>query len=114
MAAGSVVAVWSQSGQRSKRYLAIALVACIAVDYVSLGHRLMPIAFSIKPQESHFPGPFVPPLMNVERCEIDGQFGSIYPQPIEYAAVLRGYGVIRGQEPQFGYDLRGPTATITC
>ena len=90
LAAGSVLARWRRSGSRLGRRLHALLAVIIAVDFVSLAHRELPLAFSVRPEPRLFPGPTVSDIVNVR----DG---------LGYTCTQRGYGVIRGYEPMLGY-----------
>jgi hypothetical protein len=57
------------------------------------------VGFRIAPDESRFPGPPTPEIIQVR----DG---------LGFAAVQRGYGVIRATEPILGYDHLAPTARL--
>jgi hypothetical protein len=99
LAAASVIAAWRTQGGVLRRHLASALVLIIAADLVLYGHQILPVALSVEPAETLFPGPATPRLVNVE-----GGLG--------YPAILRGYGVIRGYQPLLGYDRNTPTARL--
>jgi hypothetical protein len=96
LAAGSVLARWRRSRNRFARAAAALLAVVIAVDFVSLAHRELPLAFSVRPEPRLFPGPPVSDIVNVR----DG---------LGYACTQRGYGVIRGYEPMLGYRRDAPT-----
>ena len=77
LAAADVLARWRLGPSRSRRWLALALVGAVAADYVVLGAQLLPVTFRVAPEESEFPGPPVPPVVQVG-------------QGIGFPAVLRG------------------------
>lgn len=97
LAAADVLARWRRGESRAWRWAATALVAAIAADYVQLGYRVLPEAARIAPEESRFPGPPTPEIVQVDQ-------GGGFP------AVLRGYGLIPMQEPLLGYNQRADTA----
>lgn len=112
--------LWS-SGRRPLRFLALAGAAAVAVDYGQFAWEVLPRAFSIPAKEEFFPGPAVRRIpsddgggfpINIERWEWPpGAFGT-GDQTLGFACTQRGYGVIRGNEPQMGYDRGGPTARL--
>ena len=59
----------------------------------------MPVAFNIAPTEDRFPGPPTTEIIQVK-------------QPLEFAAVLRGYGSLMSWEPLLSYDADPPTARL--
>ena len=97
LAAADVLARWRQSGSRGLRILALIAVIAIAVDYGLLGCQTLHLGFRVEPDESVFPGTSTGSLVQV--CAGSG-----------FAAIQRGYGVIRLQEPLLGYDFAAPTA----
>lgn len=97
LAAGSVLVRLRRSRSRAVRAAAALLVLMIAVDYLALAYRQLPLAFSVTAESTRFPGPPVPTIVNVR----DG---------LGYPCVMRGYGVIRGYEPMVGgYRRDAPT-----
>ena len=99
LAAASVVATWSRDGRRSRRRLARAAIVAVAGDYLAYGFEVLPVAFSIPPTASRFPGPELPAGSIVQIGDWPG-----------FAAISRGYGVIHGFEPLLGYDRQARTA----
>ena len=97
LAAADVLARWRQSGSNGLRILALIAVIAIAVDYGLLGCQTLHLGFRVEPDESVFPGASTGSLVQV--CAGSG-----------FAAIQRGYGVIRLQEPLLGYDFAAPTA----
>jgi hypothetical protein len=98
LAAASTIAVWRASGQRWLFWFAHAALVAIAIDYLSDGFEILPVAFSIPAPEDRFPGPPVPAGHVVQVASSDG-----------YTATSRGYGVVYGYEPLLGYDRMAPT-----
>ncbi len=97
LAVGSVLARWRHSGARAARAGAALLALIIAVDLIALAYQQLPLAFSVQPSSSMFPGPPVPGIVHVR----DG---------LGYPCVVRGYGVVRGYEPMVGgYRRDSPT-----
>ena len=68
----------------------------IGVDFVTLAHEQLPLAFSVRPETRFFPGPPIREIVNVR-------------SGLGYACVMRGYGVIEGYEPMLGYRRNAPT-----
>ena len=99
LAAASVVTNWYRDGRRSRRWLAHLAIIAVSADYIAYGFEVLPVAFSIPPTESRFPGPELPAGSMVQIDEWPG-----------FAAISRGYGVIHGFEPLLGYDRQAPTA----
>lgn len=101
LAAAATVA-WGRSSDRPwVRRLALLAVAAIAGDYLAYGFEVLPVAFSVAPRESLFPGPPLPADEIVQVSESGG-----------FPAILRGYGVVHGFEPLMGYDRHAPTARL--
>jgi hypothetical protein len=96
LAVASVLARWRGSSTRTFRTCAALLVVVIGVDFVSLAHVQLALAFSVQPDTRLFPGPAVAEIVNVR----DG---------LGYPCMLRRYGVIRGYEPMLGYRRDAPT-----
>jgi hypothetical protein len=99
LAAASVLARWRRSGRPALRRLALGLIGVIAADYLAYGYQILGIGFSVPPTEANFPGPPVPPIIQVDSAR-------------GLAAISRGYGVIQAQEPLLGYDREAPTARL--
>jgi hypothetical protein len=99
LAASDVLAGWRLGDKPALRRLAALAVIAIAADYVLLGCQVLHVGFRVTPSESRFPGPPAPELIQVR----DGP---------GFAAIQRGYGVIRLQEPILGYDMTAPTARL--
>ena len=99
LAAGSVIAAWYRDGRASRRWLAHLAILAVGGDYLAYGYEVLPVAFSISPDESRFPGPELPPGTIVQLGDWAG-----------YPAIARGYGVIHGYEPLMGYDRLASTA----
>ena len=99
LGAADVLARWRRSESTALRRLAVGAVVAIAVDYGLLGCQVLHLGFRVEPSESLFPGPPTGAVVQV----VDGP---------GFAAVQRGYGVIRLQEPLLGYDLSAPTARL--
>jgi hypothetical protein len=99
LAAADVLASWRLGGSSALRRLAVVAVVAIAADYILLGCQVLHVGFRIAPSESRFPGPPTPAVIQVK----DG---------LGFAAIQRGYGVLRLQEPMLGYDLTAPTARL--
>ncbi|AGA30929.1 hypothetical protein [Singulisphaera acidiphila] len=95
----SILAHWRTRGDALHRALAAGLVLVIAADLISYGHQILTVASCVEPTEDLFPGPPTSTLVNVENG-------------LGYAAVLRGYGVVRGYQPLLGYDRNKPTARL--
>jgi hypothetical protein len=98
-AAADVLARWRRGASSVPRRLAAVAVVLIAADYCLLGCQLLHLGFSVEPSESRFPG--APTQVVVQVRDGSG-----------FAAIQRGYGVIRLQEPLLGYDQRAPTARL--
>jgi len=96
LAAGSAVARLRSSPNRIMSFAAALLVLVIGVDFISLAYEQLPLAFSVRPEVRHFPGPPVREIVNVR-------------SGLGYACVMRGYGVIEGYEPMLGYRRDAPT-----
>ena len=99
LAAASVVAAWSRDRRRSRRWLAHLALVAVAGDYLAYGFEVLPVAFSIPPIESRFPGSELPTGSIVQLDDWPG-----------FAAISRGYGVTHGYEPLMGYNRQAPTA----
>ncbi|WP_165229034.1 hypothetical protein [Aquisphaera insulae] len=101
LAAGSTIGWIRSIGKPWWNGLAFVAIAAVAADYVSYGFEVLPVAFSVAADESHFPGPPLPTgeIVQVETCE-------------GFPAISRGYGVIHGFEPLMGYDRDAPTARL--
>ncbi|SIO21503.1 hypothetical protein SAMN05444166_3036 [Singulisphaera sp. GP187] len=99
LSAASVLARWRTQGNAFHRALAAGLVIMIAADLIGYGHQIFAVASSVEPVESLFPGPPTATLVNVENG-------------LGFAAVLRGYGIVRGYQPLLGYDRNLPTARL--
>jgi hypothetical protein len=99
LAAAATVAHWRTGPSRLLRRLAIAMVVLIAIDLLSYGHHILPVACSVEPATGLFPGPATEEVVNVE-------YGLGFP------CIARGYGVIRAHEPLLGYDRGLPTARL--
>ena len=99
LASASVVDAWRKEGRLGRRWLANLAMLAITADYLAYGYEVLPVAFSIAPEEKRFPGP---DRSSREVVQIEEWPG--------YPAILRGYGVIYGFEPLMGYDRRAPTA----
>jgi hypothetical protein len=111
LAASSELARLRTSPSRLARWLATGLVTVIVFDLIAYAHQVLPAAFDLPPRDEWFPGPAVTPLVNIEHWETARSDYGV-AQTLGYTATLRGYGVIRGYEPQLGYDRRGPTARL--
>jgi hypothetical protein len=98
LAVGGVLAAWRRSPNRWVRGLAPLLTGVIAADYVSYGFEVLPVAFSVRPDEALFPGPPLPPG-DFEQVQINLMLPSI----------LRGYGVVQGYESMISYQRGTPT-----
>ena len=96
LAVAGELARWRSSRWAGVRGLAAVLVIFIAADFLSLAHQQFPLAFSVRPEPSFFPGPPVATIVNVR----DG---------LGYPCATRGYGVIRGYEPMLSYRRDAPT-----
>lgn len=99
LSVASVVARLRTDRRALLRGLAVILVLVIAVDLVSYGHEILPVATRDKPTDDVFPGPKVERVVNVQNN-------------LGFPAILRGYGVVRAHEPLLGYDRNLPTARI--
>jgi hypothetical protein len=99
LAAADVVARWRGSDSTVLRRLAVVAVVAIAGDYVFLGCQVLHLGFRVEPSESRFPGPPTREVVQV----LDGP---------GFAAVQRGFGVIRLQEPLLGYNYSAHTARL--
>lgn len=99
LAAASVLAAWRRSQRRELRWLATLAIGAIAVDYLAYGFLVLPVAFSVAPDEALFPGR---PLPRGAVVQVEDALG--------FPAIARGYGVIFGFEPLMGYDRRAATA----
>ncbi|MHC5543821.1 hypothetical protein ACYOEI_36805, partial [Singulisphaera rosea] len=99
LSVASVVARLRIEGGALLRGLAVILVLVIAVDLVSYGHEILPVATRDKPTDDVFPGPKVERVVNVQNN-------------LGFPAMLRGYGVVRAHEPLLGYDRNLATARI--
>ncbi len=99
LAAADVLARWRLSGSPALRRVAVVALVAIAVDYGLLGCQVLHLGFRVEPRESLFPGPATKVIVQVR----DGP---------GFAAVERGYGVLRLQEPLLGYDYSAPTARL--
>lgn len=99
LSAANALASWRTNGNALFRALAAGLVILIAADLIGYGHQVLGVASCVRPDEGLFPGPPTPTLVNVEAG-------------LGYAAVLRGYGVIRGYQPLLGYDRQRPTTRL--
>ena len=101
LSAASVLVSWRASARWSLRLLASLALGWIVCDYLTYGFEVLPVAFSISPEERLFPGPPLEPGVIVQVQEAGG-----------YAAIHRGYGVIHGFEPLMGYDRRARSARL--
>ncbi len=99
LAAADVLAGWRRSGSKALGRLAVVAVVAIAADYVILGCQVLHLGFRVEPREALYPGAPTREVVQV----LDGP---------GFAAVQRGFGVIRIQEPLLGYDLSAPTARL--
>ena len=97
LAAADVLTRWRRSSSNRLRRLALFALIAIAADYGLLGCQTLHLGFRVEPDESVFPGAPTRSLVQVRA-------GS------GFAAIQRGYGVIRLQEPLLGYDLSALTA----
>lgn len=118
MAAADVLSRQTQLARRAW-LLGIGTVLLVA-DYGHFAHAVLPRTFSLPAIEKMFPGPAVgstgdasqQPIVNVERWELPPGAVGGFDQSLGFPCTLRGYGVIRGNEPQMGYEKGGPTARL--
>jgi hypothetical protein len=101
LSAASVLASWRASPRRSLRFLAWVALGWFAFDYLTYGFEILPVAFSVSPEERLFPGPPLELGTIVQVQEAGG-----------FAAISRGYGVIQGFEPLMGYDRRAHSTRL--
>jgi hypothetical protein len=106
------VARWRSSNSRFHSRLAVLATVITAADLTSYGHYLFPIAFEVEPAEGLLPGLPIHPIVSVEYAEMPQPGYGLFGQTLGFASTLRGYAVVRGFEPQMGYNRSGPTARL--
>jgi hypothetical protein len=105
LAAGSELQSWRSRSARF-RPLATALALGIVLDLAVYAHQCLPSAWSIPPEEVHFPeGPASPTIVNIIASELYGNTEG-------FECLTKGYGVIRGYTPQLGYNRGRQTARL--